>query len=106
MCVCVCVCVCVYVCVDWYIFAFLIIPKSYFDEIDQFEEGRSTFASVMASARELTKLHPDDEEKVARIVSRLREGFQCVCEKVILLLIMTVHVYVYVYVCVCVCVCV
>ena len=85
-------CVCVCVCVDLYMFVFLMILKSYFDEIDQLEEGRSIFALVMASARELTKLHPNDEEKVARIIVTLREGFQCVCGKVILLLTLTVCV--------------
>ena len=65
-------------------FAFLLILKTYFEDIDQFEEGRSIFASVLASMRELVKVHPDDEEKVARIMATLREGFQCVCDKVIL----------------------
>ena len=65
------------------VFAFLPILKTYFEDIDQFEEGRSIFASVLASMRELVRVHPDDEEKVARIISTLREGFQCVCDKVI-----------------------
>ena len=63
-------------------FLFLIL-KTYFEDIDQFEEGRSIFASVLASMRELAKVHPDDEEKLTRVISIAREGFQCVCDKVI-----------------------